>query len=252
VDGPDTAETGAPVEYVAEENVSNFRIPQMGYTRNPSSNSGSWFLIASTARSLVLASAAANSKRRPEQRTSVLVPFVRPPSGEGEMVIARKFEPRSGCWKLVDTIEVSGTDKDSKDGAVLFVFDTSETKMNFGGVKSEISKDLTYATGRSLFYSTRLSVSHNLPVLFSFFVPPEPPEAADPDGGASGMARLSSAPSIVLIIISKGRGTGFRPSSIIVQLRAIARVWFRVIRKLLVRAAAPFPRIEPENVYGER
>lgn len=222
----------------------------MVHSRNPSSNSGSWFIIASTACSLVLDSAAANSKRRPEQRTSALVPYVRPPSGEGEMDMARKFEPRSGCWKLVDTIEVSGTDKDSKDGAVLPVFDTSETKMNFGSVKNEISKDPTHATGQSVFYSTRLSVSHTLPVLFSFFVLPEPPEVADPDGGASGMARLSSTPSIVLIIISKGRGTGFRSSSIIVQLRAIAGIssgWF---------AGCWFVQSRPsrgiENVCGER
>jgi hypothetical protein len=74
---------------------------------------------------------------------------VRPPSGEGEIDMARKFEPRSGCWKLVDIIEDSGTDKDSKDGAVLPVFDTSETKMNCGGAEHEISKDPTYATRRS-------------------------------------------------------------------------------------------------------
>jgi len=162
VDGPDVAETDAFVEYVG----------------NPSSNSGSWFLIASTARSLVLPSADANSKRRPEQRTSALVPFVRPPSGEGEIDMARKFEPRSGCWKLVDIIEHSGTDKESKDGAVFPVFETSETKMN------------------------RWSVSHILPVLLGFLAPPEPPEVSDPDGGASGIVRLSSAPSIDLMIIS--------------------------------------------------
>ena len=71
-------------------------------------------------------------------------------------------------------------------------------------------------------------MSHILPVLFNFLVPPEPPDVVDPDGGASGMARLSSAPSIVLIIISKGRGTGFRPSSIIVQLRAIVEISCRL------------------------
>ena len=144
VDGPDTAETGALVEYVAEENVSNipnFRDTSGGHSRNPSSSSGSWFLIASTARSLVLDSPAANSKRRPEQRTSALVPSVRPPSGEGEIVMARKFELRSGCWKPVDIIEVSGTDKESKDGAV---FGASETKTNYGSVGQEISKDPTY------------------------------------------------------------------------------------------------------------
>lgn len=148
VDGPDVAETDAFVEYVAGENVSttlNFwDIPSN--SRNPSSNSGSWFLIASTARSLVLPSADANSKRRPEQRTSALVPFVRPPSGEGEIDMARKFEPRSGCWKLVDIIEHSGTDKESKDGAVFPVFETSETKMNCGGVEREISKDPRHPT----------------------------------------------------------------------------------------------------------
>jgi len=114
VDGPGAAESRVSEEYVG----------------NPSSNSGSWFLIASTARSLVLSRAAANPKRRPEQRTSALVPFVRPPSGEGEIDIVRKFEPRSGCWKLDDIIEDSGTDNELKDGAVLPVFDTSETKMN--------------------------------------------------------------------------------------------------------------------------
>ena len=57
--------------------------------------------------------------------------------------MARKFDPRSGCWKLVDIIEDSGTDKDSKAGAVLPVFDTSETKMNCGGGGHEISKDPT-------------------------------------------------------------------------------------------------------------
>lgn len=106
----------------------------MGHSRNPSSSSESTFLIASIARSLVLESAAASSKRRPEQRTSALVPSVRPPPGEGEIDTMRKFEPRSGCWKLVDIIEVSGTDKESKDGAVLPVFDKSETKTNYGGV----------------------------------------------------------------------------------------------------------------------
>jgi len=194
----------------------------MGHSRSPSSSSGSWFLIASTARSLVLSSAAANPKRRPEQRTSALVPWVRPPSGEGEIDMARKFDPRSGCWKLVDIIEDSGTDKESKDGAVLPVFDTSETNTNCGGEVQEISKDPT--TRRWIFYSTRWSVSHILPVLFSFLAPPDPPEVAEPDGGASGMVRLSSASSIDLIIISKGRGTGFRPSSSIVQLRAIAGI----------------------------
>ena len=44
--------------------------------------------------------------------------------------MARKFDPRSGCWKLVDIIEDSGTDKESKDGAAPPVFGTSETKMN--------------------------------------------------------------------------------------------------------------------------
>ena len=116
----------------------------MGHSRNPSSNSGSKFAIASTACSLVLDSAAVNSKRRPEHRISALVPFVRPPSGEGEIDMARKFEPRRGCWKFVDIIEVSGTDKESKDGAVFPVFDTSETKTNYSGVEEEISKDPTY------------------------------------------------------------------------------------------------------------
>lgn len=146
VDGPGTAEAGALAEYIAGENVSktpNFVISQMGHSRNPSSSSGSLLLIASAACSLVLSSAAANPKRRPEQRTSALVPGVRPPSGEGETDMARKFDPRSGCWKLVDIIEDSGTDKDSKDGAVLPVFDTSETKMNCGDGGHEISKDPT-------------------------------------------------------------------------------------------------------------
>ena len=44
--------------------------------------------------------------------------------------MARKFEPRRGCWKFVDIIDVSGADKESKDG--LPVFGTSETKMNCG------------------------------------------------------------------------------------------------------------------------
>ena len=91
-------------------------------------------------------------------------------------------------------------------------------------MKHEISKDPMHAVIWQRFYSTRWSVSHILPVLFGFLIPPDPPEVADPEGGASGMVRLSSAPSIVLIIISKGRGTGFRASSIIVQLRAIAGV----------------------------
>lgn len=147
MDGPDAAETGALVEYVAENMLSNIRtlgIPQMDHSRNPSSNSGSTFLIASTACSLVLDRAAANSKRRPEQRISATVPLVRPPSGEGEIDSARKFEPRSGCWKFVDIIEVSGTDKESKDGAIFPAFDTSETKTNCSGVEEEISKDPTY------------------------------------------------------------------------------------------------------------
>jgi hypothetical protein len=104
----------------------------MSDLRNPSSSSGSWFLIASTARSLVLSSAAANAKRGPEQRTSAFVPYVRPPSGDGEIDMERKFDPRSGCWKLVETIEESGTDKESKAGVVLPVFGRSETKMNWG------------------------------------------------------------------------------------------------------------------------
>ena len=109
------------------------RYLKVGHLRNPSSSSESWFFIASTARSLVLSNAAANPKRRPEERTSAVVPGVSPPSGEGEIERARKFDPRSGCWKLVVIIEDSGTDKESKDGAVLPVFDTSETKMNCGG-----------------------------------------------------------------------------------------------------------------------
>ena len=116
----------------------------MDHSRNPSSSSGSVFLIASAARSMDLESAAANSKRRPEQRTSALVPFVIPPSGEGEIDIARKFEPRSGCWKLVDSVEVSGTDKDSNAGAVLPAFATSETKMNCSGTEDEINEGLTH------------------------------------------------------------------------------------------------------------
>ena len=137
------------------------------------------------------------------------------------MDMTRKFDPRSGCWKFVDIIEDSGTDKDSKDGATLPVFETSETKINCGGGGRGVSRDPTHGTRWWIFYSTRWSVSHILPVLFSFLVPPDPPEVADPDGGASGMARLSSASSIDLIIISKGRGTGFRPSPSIVQLRAM-------------------------------
>ena len=114
------------------------------------------------------------------------------------MDMVRKFEPRSGCWKLVETIECSGTERDSKAGAFLPAPEASETKMNFG----KISKDPTRATRGWTSYSTRWSVSHTLPVLFSFLVPPEPPEVSDPDGGPSGMARLSSAPSISLMIIS--------------------------------------------------
>lgn len=73
-------------------------------------------------------------------------------------------------------------------------------------------------------------------MLFSFLAPPDPPEVAVPDGGASGMLRLSSASSIDLMIISKGRGTGFRPSSSIVQLRAIAGIFVLVVGGLLVRS----------------
>ena len=46
------------------------------------------------------------------------------------MDMTRKFEPRSGCWKLVDIIEDNGTDRDSKAGAFLPVFVVSEMKMN--------------------------------------------------------------------------------------------------------------------------
>lgn len=108
--------------------------------------------------------------------------------------------------------------------------------MNCGGVVHEISKDPAYVTRRWTFYSTRWSVSQILPVLFSFLAPPDPPEVAVPDGGASGMVRLSSASSIDLMIISKGRGTGFRPSSSIVQLRAIAGSFVLVVGGLLVRS----------------
>lgn len=52
-----------------------------------------------------------------------------------------KFEPRTGCWKLVDIIEDRGTDKDSKGGAVLPVFGTSEMKISCGGGQRKISKD---------------------------------------------------------------------------------------------------------------
>jgi hypothetical protein len=73
---------------------------------------------------------------------------VRPPSGDGEIDMARKFDPRSGCWKFVETIKESGTDKESKDGAVLPVFDTSDTKMNCGGenMRSAKIRDGRYST----------------------------------------------------------------------------------------------------------
>jgi len=161
--------------------------------------------------------------------------------------MTRKFEPRRGCWKLVEIIDVSSTDKVSKDVVGFPVFGTSETKMNCGGVEHGISKDPENTIRRSRFHSTRWSVSHTLPVLFSFLVPPEPPEVVDPDGGASGMARLSSAPSISLIIISKGRGTGIRPSSIIVQLRAIVGGMLLSCGLFVSRSSWVVSPVQPEN-----
>ena len=58
---------------------------------------------------------------------------------------------------------------------------------------------------------TRWSVSHILPTSLYFFVPPDPPEVEDPEGGASGTASESSTPeSIVRMISSSGRGIGDR------------------------------------------
>lgn len=72
---------------------------------------------------------------------------------------------------------------------------------------------------------TRWSVSHNLPVSFIFFAPPDPPALAPPVGGASGTTRESSTPPFTSLIVSSfGSGMGARAGLSIAQLSAIVSV----------------------------
>ena len=60
------------------------------------------------------------------------------------------------------------------------------------------------------------------PSSFSFFVPPDPPAEAAPEGGVFGIETESSAPeSIVRTVLSLGNGTGTPSGPSIAQLSAI-------------------------------
>jgi hypothetical protein len=68
-------------------------------------------------------------------------------------------------------------------------------------------------------------VSHNLPIALNSLLPPDPPADTDPDGGASGtLSETSTPPSIVVIVISLGKGTGERFELSMVQLSAMVGV----------------------------
>lgn len=56
---------------------------------------------------------------------------------------------------------------------------------------------------------------------FNFLVPPDPPAFTPCEGGSSGIVRMISALSSVVIVVSFGKGTGFLFGSSIVQLSAI-------------------------------
>lgn len=95
--------------------------------RSPSSSSACC-LFMYTALSLVLSKEAANSKMPLSFiRISALLPSVRPPLLAGLISIPRKFEPSIGCSNFVDSIDVSGIDRDSNVGLRC---DTSATKIS--------------------------------------------------------------------------------------------------------------------------
>lgn len=43
------------------------------------------------------------------------------------------------------------------------------------------------------------------PCSFRFVAPPDPPDVAEADGGASGMVRISSAPDLTTVLITSER-----------------------------------------------
>lgn len=75
---------------------------------------------------------------------------------------------------------------------------------------------------------TRWLLSQIVPVdLRTFPAPPEPPDLASPDGGASGILKVMSTSGSFERVRSSGRGTGVLYSLSKVQLRAISSlVWW--------------------------
>lgn len=68
-------------------------------------------------------------------------------------------------------------------------------------------------------------MSHTLPIAVSFLLPPDPPADAGPDGGTSGtVSETSTPPSMVVIVISFGKGIGERFGLSIVQFSAMVNV----------------------------
>ena len=64
------------------------------------------------------------------------------------------------------------------------------------------------------------------PDSFSFLLPPDPPAAAEPDGGSSGTNSVSSAPfSMDMTMSSLGRGIGELCGVSMAQLSAIVGWW---------------------------
>ena len=57
------------------------------------------------------------------------MPSVRPPPEEGLISMVRKFAPKMGCTKEVDTRDASGIVSDSNDDCPEF---GTETKINYG------------------------------------------------------------------------------------------------------------------------
>ena len=100
------------------------------HSRRPSSSSQLDLRIY-IARSLVFSSEPTNSNKPLSlSRISAFEPSVKPPPGVGLISIATKFAPKNGCSNFVDSIEVSGTLNESKDGLIALFGGAFETNIS--------------------------------------------------------------------------------------------------------------------------
>ena len=100
-------------------------------------------------------------------------------------------------------------------------------------------------------------MSDSRPDSLSFRSPPDPPDVAEPDGDALGIMTVRSAASIVLIVISCGRGTGVLSALSMAQFNAMVTAETVEDREGRTRAMAaidalPHPRPARERREAQR